>query len=151
MGNPEFHTCTTCGHVWKHGVHGGHDCKGRLVEQNNELIAQVELFKNQLSYFVSDHFEFNEGSEDTRDGIQELLDKSPVQCLNQVKADAITSMNLDSKILDWVEEHFEEIYALQEHEKGEQLHITYSLGKNNTKHSQGDNLRSIVSSIMGNK
>lgn len=29
-GNPSHHRCYDCGYVWKHGQHGGHDCKGNL-------------------------------------------------------------------------------------------------------------------------
>lgn len=44
MSNPEFHTCPDCGFVWRHGHHGGHDCKGRIKNQRDSLLAALELF-----------------------------------------------------------------------------------------------------------
>ena len=34
----EIHTCPTCGHEWRHGQHGGHNCADRLKDQ---LAAQA--------------------------------------------------------------------------------------------------------------
>ena len=64
-----------------------------LVEENAVLKARVWLFRNELKMWVTmvehgntDHFEINEANaEDTR----KLLDKTPQQCLSQIKAAAI--------------------------------------------------------------
>lgn len=42
MSNPEFHTCHVCGHQWRHGQHGGHDCIGRVTVQRDELLAALK-------------------------------------------------------------------------------------------------------------
>jgi len=54
-----------------------------------ELKAQVKLLIGELEYFVSDDFEFNEGSEHIIEDIDKVLDATPEQCLNQIKAKTI--------------------------------------------------------------
>ena len=46
MSNPESHTCPTCGHQWRHGHHGGHDCLGNVKAQRDELLEALDVLAN---------------------------------------------------------------------------------------------------------
>ena len=64
----------------------------RLVDVNARLMAQVELFRNEWYYFMSQYgcecgHQSCSKCEDTDYGVK-LLYKTPRQCLESVKADA---------------------------------------------------------------
>lgn len=42
--------CPNCGHRWRKGQHGGHDCVGRLKEQRDALL---EAMKTTLGNIMS--------------------------------------------------------------------------------------------------
>lgn len=46
MNNPTHHECSSCGYVWAHGQHGGHDCHGRLK-------AMIEALKDPETLLVN--------------------------------------------------------------------------------------------------
>lgn len=46
-GNPETHTCHVCGHIWKHGANGNHNCATLLS-------ARCAKFETALRY-VAQH------------------------------------------------------------------------------------------------
>lgn len=45
MSNPEFHTCPDCCYKWRHGQHGGHNCRLRIKEQRDELLESLKLIE----------------------------------------------------------------------------------------------------------
>ncbi|MBM5575806.1 hypothetical protein [Deefgea sp. CFH1-16] len=56
MSNPVSHTCPTCGHTWRHGHSGDHNCTTRLVQQRGELLAALEAIAEWTErYTKPDH------------------------------------------------------------------------------------------------
>lgn len=62
--------------------------------------------------------------------------------------ETIKELTLDKKVLDFVEQYVEEIYAIEEHEQGEQIRIGYVLDISRTGMAQGDDLRSVVLTLI---
>ena len=55
----------------------------------SELKAHVSELRNQLVYFVSDNFEFNEDSEYLHGEIEGLLEQTPAQSLAEIQSKAM--------------------------------------------------------------
>lgn len=55
MTNPEFHQCPDCGYKWRHGQHGGHSCKNRLIKQRDELLAALKDMHGGWRYIRSSY------------------------------------------------------------------------------------------------
>lgn len=66
------------------------------LSQNAELVAKVDAYRATLEYFVSEEFEWNDPRDSMIDDIHNLLDLPPPQCLRDVKAEAVQSVNLDA-------------------------------------------------------
>ena len=49
QSNPKTHTCPTCGYVWDHGRHGGHNCSDLLLEQNKRLKVLIGERDNSIN------------------------------------------------------------------------------------------------------
>lgn len=71
------------------------DVAEQALAEVKALKAQVEQLREQLEYFVSGSFEFNEGSEYIANDIQELLDKTPAQCLAEHDAEIARKARFD--------------------------------------------------------
>lgn len=57
MSNPELHTCHVCGHQWRHGQHGGHDCIGRVTVQRDELLDALKECVEDSEQAVGEYVE----------------------------------------------------------------------------------------------
>ena len=62
MSDIKMSECCTCGTRWQTGQDGGHSCFRRLKQDNDALLAQVELMKEALhkikGYEESERAEF---------------------------------------------------------------------------------------------
>ena len=47
MGNPQTHTCNTCGYEWLHGFSGRHNCAEYLTETVQSLTTQLRKVEKE--------------------------------------------------------------------------------------------------------
>lgn len=74
MINPETHTCSTCGYVWKHGFDGSHDCSNLLCKRIQVL---EDALQELLDFSVDDtHCRYAERSKLARQTAIEILRES---------------------------------------------------------------------------
>ena len=52
MGNPESYECHYCGHTWKHGHDGSHNCAMILFEQKQTIITELKLLSTKIDEWV---------------------------------------------------------------------------------------------------
>ena len=95
----------------------------KMSKLHNGVVAQVNELRDVLKLFHGDNFIYSEGSEYLEDHVIETLNKTPQQCLAQIKADAVKQIiaesykqeRFDECCFDWIcgnyESYFNETQA----------------------------------------
>lgn len=89
MSNPTHHTCSTCGHTWRHGQHGGHSCATLMAVTIAEQAREIERLKEGQESLILVRDDYKKQAHDYRTRWASAIARcdAPVSAIEAIRAE----------------------------------------------------------------